>query len=41
MNAEISDFTIKVKVFAFLVFSIRSSRNYAKIIPNLFDSLEK
>ena len=36
---EISDFTVKLRSFSF--FSTSFERNYAKIIPNLLDSLAK
>ena len=39
---ELSDFTVKPWGFwVFLVKNFLVKRNYAKIIPNLFDSLEK
>ena len=37
MKVERSDFTVKPRGFYF--FRISFYRNYAKIIPNLFDSL--
>ena len=36
---EISDFTVQLRDFSF--FSTSFQRYYAKIIPNLFESLEK